>query len=268
VFILKKIWRFFFGLWVWSICFVTMMLGATLAFLVLPVIPFRKSHKWAGGGALGLCVHYTFNRFRIIYDPDLDRDRYSLYLQNHISLMDGHLACRVIPHSFCGLHNHWHFRVPGYGWIMKLANGIPVYPHKSGRTAEITEAARDRINNKKISILAFPEGTRTTTGEVGEFKRGVFFMARDAGIPIVPLAVHNFYPVNHKGQFSFEIGHNVTIYLGKQIETAGLNDDEVRELAVRVRKLMADFVEHGRLPEDSRAVLPDDMQPTAEIQPA
>jgi 1-acyl-sn-glycerol-3-phosphate acyltransferase len=132
---------------------------------------------------------------------------------------------------------------------MKMASGIPVFPRSSGRTAEITEAAIDRVQNKRISILVFPEGHRTRDGQVQDFKRGVFFMARDAGIPIVPFAIRGFHEVNRAGNWLFHPFKPVEIYLGKQIETVGLSDDEVKELAAQTQKIIADFVERGELPE-------------------
>ena len=247
--ILKKIAVFVFSIWVIAASFVTMTIGAVGALLLICVgVPFRKSHRWMGGLSLALCPRYTFSRFDLIFDPEHDKERRSVYAQNHVSVMDGHLACMTIPHSFCGLHLASHFKIPAYGWIMKMALGIPVYPRSSGRTAEITAAAKDRIEDKNISILVFPEAHRTRTGQVQEFKRGVFFMARDAGIPVVPLAVRGMFDVNHAGSWKFRPG-KVQIYVGKQIETAGMSDEEITQLAVDVKKLVADFVEDGVLPE-------------------
>ena len=70
-----------------------------------------------------------------------------------------------------------------------------LYPRTAGRTAELTAAAQDRVK-RGLSILVFPEGHRTRDMKVGPFKRGVFFMARDANIPVVPLAVHGIHQVN------------------------------------------------------------------------
>ena len=68
--------------------------------------------------------------------------------------------------------------------------------------------------------------------KVGPFKRGVFFMAREANIPVVPLAVHGIHQVNCKGKYTFTPGQ-ITVYVGAQHETSGLTDDEVHALAER-----------------------------------
>ena len=232
-----------FSAGVWASSMAVMTATAATAFALTPVIPFKDSHPYVGARGMATCIRLTGSDLRIQFDPGFDPERRSLFCQNHISLLDGHVACAVIPHAFCGLMNHWHFHVPGYGWIMRMANGIPVFPKSSGRTAEITDAARDRIA-RGISILAFPEAHRTLDGRVRDYHRGVFFMARDAGIPVVPLAVRGLYEVNHKGEWRFRPGV-IDVAVGPQVETAGLDDDGVARLAAAMRAYNARWVDDG-----------------------
>ncbi|MBC7172435.1 MAG: 1-acyl-sn-glycerol-3-phosphate acyltransferase, partial [Polyangiaceae bacterium] len=164
---------------------------------------------------------------------------------NHVNVLDAHTACAVIPQPFVGLMLAWHFHIPGYGWMMRATHGIPVHPGSAGRTDELVRHAKDRAA-KGLSILAFPEGHRTLDGKVGPYKRGLFFMARDAGLPIVPVAVRGMFEVNQKGSFIIRPG-DVTVYVGAQIETAGLDDEGIARLAASVQERVADYVE-GRDP--------------------
>lgn len=239
-----------FSLGVWSLSFAWMTGVAAGVVGMLPFVPFAWiNQKWAAPG-FGQVVKFTGANVRIIWDPEFDAQMPSMFVQNHVSVMDGHVSSYVIPQPFCGLMKAEHFKIPAYGWVMKHTQGIPVYPRSSGRTAEITEHARNRIDNG-LSILTFPEGHRTTSGKMREFKRGVFFMARDAGIPVVPIAVRGLYEVNHKGKWMFDPGP-IRIYVGKQVQTAGLNDEEVKSLATRMHDVVERFVEHGELPESAR----------------
>ena len=104
-------------------------------------------------------------------------------------------------------------------------------------------AARDRIA-RGISILVFPEAHRTRDGHLQRFKQGVFFMARDAGAPVVPIAVHGAYKINHKGTWLFTRGP-VTVWVGPQVETAGLDDDALAVVIEEMRADMHEFVETG-----------------------
>jgi 1-acyl-sn-glycerol-3-phosphate acyltransferase len=151
-----------------------------------------------GGGpqlnrhAARLMAHVTrlaYPRFRVVYAAGFDPTRPSVFCQNHVNFMDAHVACRVIPGPFCGLMLASHFKIPAYGWIMRITSGIPVPSGRGGRTTALMAAARDRIA-RGLSILVFPEAHRTLDGHVQPFKHGVFYMARDAGAPVVPIAVH------------------------------------------------------------------------------
>jgi 1-acyl-sn-glycerol-3-phosphate acyltransferase len=247
-----------FSVWVWLASVVWMSSVATLAFLLLPFVPFKRSHTWLGAPGMATCLRLAGARLKVTYAPGFDPERRSVFCQNHISVLDGHLACAVVPHAFCGLMNHTHFRIPGYGWIMRLARGIPVYPRSSGRTAEVAAAAKERADYG-ISILVFPEAHRTLDGDVRAFKRGVFFMARDAGLPVVPLAVRGLYRVNHKGSWRFRPGP-VEVHVGAQVETAGLSDEEVIALAKRFEERIRAYVRTGALPpaEDAAAAVADE----------
>lgn len=222
---------------------VVMGTAATGALLQAPFVPFGVRHRTIVRG-LSRAAWNTGLVLEVTYDPDFDPQRPAVFCQNHISMLDGPLAAAVIPQPFCGLMNHWHFRIPGYGWLMQLGKSIPVYPRSAGRTAEITEAARERAA-EGISILTFPEGHRTLDGNVRPYRRGAFFMARDAGIPVVPMVVRGLYGVNRKGTWMFEPGL-VQVYLGPHVETAGLDDDAVSALAERFTRFADVWVREGR----------------------
>lgn len=225
-----------------------LMLGAFFAFITIPIWSHHTRHMLFLGPFMGFNIRCTFSRIRVIRDPGFDPERCAVFCQNHVNMLDGQLACATIPHEFGGLFNYWHTWLPGYGWIMSLAQGIRVYPKSKGGTARITEQARDRAK-RGISILAFPEGHRTRTGKVGPFKRGSFFMARDAGLPVVPMCVRGMFEVNQAGSKLFKPG-DITVYFGKAIETAGLTDEQIGELAERMQQIHADFVERGLTPAE------------------
>jgi len=182
----------------------------------------------------------TRSRVTPVFDPAFDRERPSVFCFNHVNVLDAHTACASIPQPFVGLMLAWHFKIPGYGWMMKATHGIPVHPG-SGRTEALVREAKARAA-EGLSILVFPEAHRTLDGTVGPYKRGMFFMARSAGMPIVPVAVRGMFEVNRKGSFVIVPG-DVTVYVGPQIETSGLDDDAIAALAERVQRAVSDYVD-------------------------
>lgn len=238
-----RIFRYIASILVWTLGFAWM----TVAIVFLVVFALVR-----GGGpelnrrAAQWMAHVTrlaYPRFRVIYDPGFDPTRASVFCQNHVNFMDAHVACRVIPGPFCGLMLASHFKIPAYGWIMRITSGIPVPPAKGGRTTALMLAARDRIA-RGLSILVFPEAHRTRDGHLQQFKQGVFFMARDAGAPVVPIAVHGAYEVNHKGTWLFTRGP-VTVWVGPQVETEGLDDEALAVVIEEMRADIHEFVETG-----------------------
>lgn len=242
-----RILRVFTSVYVWTFGFAWMT--AVILFLVVFAL-VRGGGPRLNQWAASLMAHVTrlaYPRFRVIYAPGFDPTRPSVFCQNHVNFMDAHVACRVIPGPFCGLMLASHFKIPAYGWIMKITSGIPVPSDRGGRTTALMTAARDRVA-RGLSILVFPEAHRTRDGRVQPFKHGVFYMARDAGVPVVPIAVHGAYEVNHKGTWLFSRGP-VTVWVGPQTETAGLSDDALAAVIEDMRADMQGFVETGFPPE-------------------
>jgi 1-acyl-sn-glycerol-3-phosphate acyltransferase len=214
----------------------------------------REAQARYGNPVMAFCLRLTLSRIEVIRDPDFDPQRRCMYVQNHVNVMDAHAACNALSHAFCGIMNAWQFKIPFYGRIMKHAGGIPVRPGSANRYSEIAEAARDRIA-QGLSILVYPEAHRTRDGKVHEFKKGVFLMARDAGLPIVPFATRGMYEMNRKGTWLFKPSR-ITLYVGAPIETAGLSNDEMRAVMDRTHKIISDFAERGIIPGPGRSEAP------------
>lgn len=239
-----------FSTWAWVGGFSWMLVGATGTILLRVVgVPYQRVHGWI---TAPLFVHvvtvFAAARVKIHYHPDFDPQRRSVFTQNHINLLDGHLASAAIPHAFSGLMNKWQFNIPIYGWLMRLSKGIGVDKSRRDKLVEqLSSAARER---KRIgmSILTFPEGHRTLDGKVRGFRRGVFLMARNAEMPVVPIAVRGFFEVNRKGSLVIHPLRRVDVFVGPQHETAGLSDEEIGALANRLHALTAHAVEHGEWP--------------------
>lgn len=224
------------ALWAAGVSWLVPMLGG-MGVLNATVLP---SHRTEGLNRL-YCrgqVALTGSRWRAVVDPAVDPNTPYMFCQNHTNHFDHVSLYPATPHFKQGLELESHFKIPFYGWFMKARGTIPVRPGKEGQTPEIMDRMRAEIA-RGHSILAFPEGHRTLDGRVGPFRRGVFFIARDLGLPIAPVAVTGMYRVMRKGSWLIRPGHEVTVYVDAPIPTAGLPDAAIPELAERVREVMA-----------------------------
>ena len=125
---------------------------------------------------------------------------------------------------------------------MKSRGTIGVVPRRRKQTEEIMNHIRSEIA-KKHSILAFPEAHRTLDGRVQAFKRGVFLIARDVGLPIVPVAVTGWYETARKGSWILRPGKTVTVHCLKPIPTAGLSDEDLNAVIQEAQKAMSDVID-------------------------
>ena len=223
------------------------MLGVALGTGVLAstVMPFERFMPVLPGPLVGQIPRVTLSKRSITYHPRFEHGRVSMFMMNHTSVLDAHVACWAIRMAFCGIQHEHHFKLPIYGWLMRKGNGIGVVKGEAGQGQKIAEQVHDRVR-RKISILGFPEGRRTQNGHILPFRKGMFLIARDAGIPVVPLCVRGLWQILRRGEWVVRPGE-LDVYVGPQIETEGLTDAEVSELAERFYVFTRDYVERGVL---------------------
>jgi 1-acyl-sn-glycerol-3-phosphate acyltransferase len=175
----------------------------------------------------------------------IDWSRPYVICSNHQSQIDIPLIVAKLPTGIRFLAKHTLFYIPLFGWSMYVAGYVPVN-RSSGAKAHrsIINAAR-RIRNGRPSLLVFPEGTRTDTGEIQPFKSGAFIMAIHANAPILPIAVRGTFDAASKGRFDLQPGQEVEVVVGAPIETEGLSTKDKEALKIQVRNKIQTMFETG-----------------------
>jgi 1-acyl-sn-glycerol-3-phosphate acyltransferase len=157
----------------------------------------------------------------------------AVFMSNHESLVDIPLLFVGLRQSVRFLAKRSLFFVPFLGWSMWAAGFVPVDRRRTEKAADVflTLAKRAKAG---LSILVFPEGTRSRSGELLPFKRSGFLLAVRTGLPIVPVAVSGAREV--VGADSFWIRRApVAIRVGEPIPTASLTLSDQKALMERVR---------------------------------
>ncbi len=120
----------------------------------------------------------------------LDVDSAYVFVANHQSTLDIPALLVALPVRFRMLAKASLFRIPFLGWYMKRVGYVAVTRSDRRLALQSVETAALRAG-EGTSILVFPEGTRTGEAELARFKKGGFYVARDVGLPVVPVALIN-----------------------------------------------------------------------------
>ena len=100
--------------------------------------------------------------------------------------------------------------LPVLGWYLRMAGYITVNRGNEESKAEMLERSYQCLK-QGISIMIFPEGTRSVDGEIGFFKRGAFQLAIQAGVPILPVVIDGTTGILPKHGLKFRSGYHVRI---------------------------------------------------------
>lgn len=156
-----------------------------------------------------------------------------ILVSNHASLLDipAIIYASPFPVRFFAKKSLLWF--PIFGWFLCLAGHI-VIDRRSAPSALKSLKRASSVLKKGISIVVFPEGTRTPDGAVKEFKRGAFLLAQHSKFPVVPVCVRGTYQILPRQGWCFWPG-TVCIRMSEPIPTRDLPPQESGSLMGRVR---------------------------------
>ena len=157
-------------------------------------------------------------------------------VSNHESYADIFLISHF-PWEMKWLSKDTIFRIPVMGWMMRMANDIPIKRGQKESVVSALQGCRDRLA-KRTSVMIFPEGTRSKTDDLLPFKDGAFKLAIESGVPILPIAVAGTRDCMAKGSFAFRRARAKARVLSP-IPTQGLTKADVPALRDRTRDLIA-----------------------------
>lgn len=161
-----------------------------------------------------------------------------VFISNHRSYLDTATIFCYVGRRIGLLAKKELLKVPILGYGMTYVNVMAIDRSNKERAIATVQAATTRIHGG-VSFAVFAEGTRARPGELLPFKKGAFYMAIEAGVPVVPVAIRNTDVLMGKGTGTARPGVIEMIVL-EPIPTTGLTTDEdVRHLIARVHALIA-----------------------------
>jgi len=157
-------------------------------------------------------------------------------ISNHQSILD-----ILLINSLC-LNYKWvskieNMNVPFMGWYLRMADYLTVDRGNKDSKELMMIKALECLKNG-ISVMMFPEGTRSVNLEIGFFKRGAFQLALDAGVPILPILLDGSGGVLPKHGLIFSTGHKVRIEVFDPVAPESFGTDNPDILSVKFSNFM------------------------------
>ena len=174
--------------------------------------------------------------FRVIDEVHPDPRRPYVFVANHQSNADPFLVA-MVPWEMKWLSKKSIFDIPLLGWMMRVAGDVEIERGNKESARRAMKQLRERLD-RKLSVLLFPQGTRSPDRTVGEFREGAFRLAIEAAVDVVPLAVAGTAESLPKGSIAF-CKTSATVTVLPPISTRGLTVEDAPDLAKRVRAEIA-----------------------------
>ena len=187
-----------------------------------------------------LILATTGVRVEVVGLDRLERGKTYVFVSNHQSIYDIPILFWSLPYQLRIIAKESLGNFPFLGWHLRRTGHMLVDRSRPDRTKIFGWAAR--LTSNGLSLIVFPEGTRSRDGRVARFKGGSFFLALQAGLPVVPISVVGSRHVMLKGRLATYPG-DVKLVVHEPIDTAALADADPREFAERVRQIIAPSAE-------------------------
>jgi 1-acyl-sn-glycerol-3-phosphate acyltransferase len=177
-------------------------------------------------------------RIRVLGRERIRPGRAYVLVANHESMLDI-LALFRLRVPFRWVCEAYLLRYPIAGWLIRRCRYLPVRRGDRDSVRRMLAAAEVALRDG-VSVLIFPEGTRSTDGAAGTFRAGAFVLAKRVGVPILPITVDGAGTALRRGALVVRDRPTITVQVLETISPESFARMDVDDLATRVRRL---FVE-------------------------
>jgi len=174
---------------------------------------------------------------------NIDPSKSYVYMSNHQSNFDIPVLLSHLNVQFRWLAKAELFKIPLFGVAMKRAGYISI--DRTNRVSAINSLNRAaEVIRNGVSVMIFPEGTRSRDGRIRPFKKGGFILAIDSGAAIVPVVLHGTRHIMPKERLRIVPG-NVRVDIHEPIETSGYTRKNKDDLMDTVRHTICEAFKRG-----------------------
>jgi putative phosphoserine phosphatase / 1-acylglycerol-3-phosphate O-acyltransferase len=172
----------------------------------------------------------------------LSSHRPAVFFANHQStLIDVLVTARILEHGFTIVAKAEARKIPVVGALFDLADVAFVDRTDTSKAIAALQPAIDKLR-AGTSIAMSPEGTRSLTPKIGAFKKGGFHLARDAGVPIVPIVIRNAGEIMWRNAKIAQAG-TIQVVVHEPLPTAGWTRADIEPWVAAMRQLYIDTLD-------------------------
>jgi putative phosphoserine phosphatase/1-acylglycerol-3-phosphate O-acyltransferase len=181
--------------------------------------------------------------------------RPAVFVFNHQSKVDVVIMAKLLRKDIAGVGKKEIKQMPLIGKTLELAGTIFIDRENSASAIEAMKPLVDAMRNQGKSVAIAPEGTRSITPKLAPFKKGPFHLAMQAGVPVVPVVIHNAGDVAPKGDFVFRQA-TVEVDVLPPVDTSHWRRETVEEHVAEVREMFLRALGQDDEPAPGASALP------------
>lgn len=168
-----------------------------------------------------------------------------IVVANHQSVFDILALFAYMPLSLRFVAKEELSRIPVFGRAMRAAGHVFIDRQDRAGAIEAMRAAGRRMKRENLSLVLFPEGTRSPDGRLRPFKKGSFVLAIETQTTMVPVAVEGGARIMQKGSLRLHPG-GLRLWCAEPVPMEGLTVEDRDPLIARVRGRIAGMLEELR----------------------
>lgn len=172
---------------------------------------------------------------KVMGKENIDRQQNYILLTNHASLYDIPAVAAVFPWA-SWIGREYLTKIPLFNCVLKKMNYISVGKNPALQVRQILSQSID--NSKSLTIVIFPEGTRTRDGHFQEFKRGFIHIFKNSELNILPITLNGMFRLKPKNRFFIKPFVRLELVVNKPMNKGELENFSPQEIIERVKTIM------------------------------
>lgn len=216
--------------------FIVILYSLLIAILSILIFPFDSRNRLSNPlmKIWTKAVLFIYGiKVNIYGQENIDAGKGKIYISNHASYLDIFVQLAYLPDNVRMIYKKEINKVPLLGWAMMCAGFVALDRDRVRDAMKSLDKAAERVRNG-LSVVIYPEGTRTSDGNVGEFKRGMFFLADKSKADIIPVSLSGTFKLMPGGSSKVKPG-TVDMVIDKPVKYRKDKEllNEIRDIVIK-----------------------------------